>query len=137
MKVFLTRHLHIGKDHYPKGIQDISDVVLKSNKHFAKHIKAGHILDAAVAPKQVRQPTNKERATALLEKVLAKPKAPSVVKEPEAPVAPVVVSDPVDADDGKESQEEVIVEDGEQDLPSDDNDEAPAAPVKTTRKSKK
>lgn len=68
MKVYLTRNLHIGKDYFKAGEQEIADSVLKS-EIFAKHIQAGNILDVSHAPKKVVAPTLKQRADSLLEKI--------------------------------------------------------------------
>jgi hypothetical protein len=73
MKVHLTRGLHLDGKHYAAGPQEIDDAALKSVM-FAKHIKAGNVLDVADAPKKVSIQTPAERAEILLEKLHGKQK---------------------------------------------------------------
>lgn len=82
MKVTLTRPLHIGKDKFAAGENDIPEATLKT-KEFALHIKAGHILDVASAPKKSVTLSDKERADILLEKVYGKAKADATPEEAE------------------------------------------------------
>lgn len=80
MKVVVTRGLHIGKHVYPPGEQEIPDSELRTTL-FAKHIKAGHILEPAAAPRRTLVKSTQERAQALLEKVFSKDKANATPEE--------------------------------------------------------
>lgn len=101
MKVVLTRGLHIDRHFYPPGEQDIPVETLKS-KQFAKHIKAGNILEPSMAPRKTVHLTPAKRAEVLLEKVYGKAKANLTPEEAEkasggvksAEAAPVADSAP-------------------------------------------
>lgn len=70
MKVHFTRTLHIGKDYFPAGEQDVPEATLKQ-PFFAKHIKAGHIIDVGQKPKKTVHLDNLDRAKLLIEKLAA------------------------------------------------------------------
>lgn len=96
MKVHLTRSLHIDKHYYPAGEQEIPAETLKS-KMFAKHIKAGHILEPAFAPRKAVHITPKQRAEVLLEKVFGKDKEDLTPEQAETASGGVKSDDAVEA----------------------------------------
>lgn len=118
MKVHLTRALHIDKNYYPAGPQEIPAETLKT-KMFAKHIKAGHILEPSQVPRKVVAQTTKQRADILLEKVFGKQKQNATPEEAEE-LGGVKSQD----DGGVKSQDEAPVEADE------------AAPVKSNKKNR-